>query len=97
MNEIWILIKNSYSVNPRDVLTYGGRKYFYVYAQVDNVYLESGRNHPNGSNISSTRTLDKENLNAVFEEYKSGSKPSDVTEITFNSVYWFGIFKDLKL
>lgn len=97
MNEIWDLIKNSYLVNPRDVLTYGGRKYFYVYTQDDKVYLESGRNHPNGSNMSSTRTLDKENLSAVFEKYKSGSKPSDVTEITFNSVYWFGIFRDLKL
>ena len=64
MNEIWDLIKNSYLVNPRDVLTYGGRKYFYVYTQDDKVYLESGRNHPNGS---------------------------------FNSVYWFGIFRDLKL
>ena len=82
---------------PFITIGYGGRKYFYVYSQGDNVYLENGRNHPSGSNISSTRTLDKKNLNAVFEEYKSGSKPSDVTKITFNSVYWFGIFKDLKL
>ena len=97
MKDIWDLIKSSFSVNPRNVLTYGGRKYFYVYTDGNNVHLESGHNCPNGSNISTPRTLDRENLNAVFEEYKNGSKPSDVTKITFNSVYWFGIFKDLKL
>ena len=97
MKDIWDLIKSSFSVNPRNVLTYGGRKYFYVYTDGNNVHLESGHNCPNGSNISTPRTLDKENLNAVFEEYKNGSKLSDVTKITFNSVYWFGIFKVLKL
>ena len=97
MKDIWNLIKSSFSVNPRNVLTYGGKKYFYVYTDGNNVHLESGQNCPNGSNISTPRTLDKENLNAVFEEYKNGSKLSDVTKITFNSVYWFGIFKVLKL
>ncbi len=97
MSEIWNLIRNSYSVNPRNVLTCGGRKYFYVYTDGDDVYIESGRNYQNNSSISTPRTLDKKNLKTIFEEYKTGSKPSDITKITFNSVYWFGIFKDLNL
>ena len=57
MKDIWDLIKSSFSVNPRNVLTYGGRKYFYVYTDGNNVHLESGHNYPNGSNISTPRTL----------------------------------------
>ena len=97
MNDIWNLIKNSYLDNPRDVLTFGGRKYFYVYTEGDNVYLESGRNHSNSSNLSTSHILDKAKINIIFDAYKAGSKPSEITDITFNSVYWFGIFKDLKL
>lgn len=97
MSDIWSLIKNSYSVNPRDVLTSGGRKYFYVYTDGDNVYLESGRNHADSSVIAKRRALDKEKLNDIYNAYKEGAKPSDIKDITFNSVYWFGVFKDLKM
>ena len=97
MKEIWNLIKNSYSVDPRDVLTYGEKKYFYVYTEGDKVYLESGRNHHNASNISTRRALDKENLNDIYNAYKTEVKSNNIKKITFNSVYWFGIFRDLKL
>lgn len=97
MKDIWNLIVKSYYANPRDVLTFGGRKYFYVYVEHGEVYLESGRNHSNSSDITSRRKLDKENLLTIYIEYKSGAKPNDILNITYNSVYWFGIFKDLKL
>ena len=97
MDECWLDISGTESLICEARLGYEETGCSNRNTQDDKVYLESGRNHPNGSNISSTRTLDKENLSAVFEKYKSGSKPSNVTEITFNSVYWFGIFRDLKI
>ncbi|MBE6749404.1 MAG: hypothetical protein E7557_09295 [Ruminococcaceae bacterium] len=97
MTNIWELIVNSYSENPRDVLTSGGKVYFYVYVEDGKVFLESGRNHANKSKITGRRQLDESNLTTIYNEYKSGAKPSDLLNITFNSVYWFGIFKDLEL
>ena len=97
MINVWNEIVTSYSKNPRDVLTFGKRKYFYVYEKDGDVYIESGRNHENASEIKTRRMLDKSNLENVYEKYKSGVKPSKILDITFNSVYWFGIFRDLGL
>lgn len=95
--KIWNEIIASYSEQPRDVLTAGKRKYFYVYTQENDVYIESGRNHKNASEISSPRLLDKEELSIIYNKYIDGEKASDIKDITWNSVYWFGIFADLKL
>lgn len=97
MNKVWNEILSSFSENPRDVLTYGKRKYFYVYAENGDLYVESGRSHSNASEIKIRRRLDKENFDDIYEEYKSGSKPSDIVELTYNSVYWMGIFRELGL
>ena len=97
MTHIWNKILDSYSKNPRDILTFGKRKYFYVYTEKDDIYIESGREHINSSKITVRRKLDKENLEFIYSKYKAGSKPSEVLDITYNSVYWFGIFYDLKL
>lgn len=97
MTHIWNKILDSYSKNPRDILTFGKRKYFYVYTEKDDIYIESGREHINASKITVRRKLDKENLEFIYSKYKAGSKPSEVLDITYNSVYWFGIFYDLKL
>ena len=97
MTHIWNEILNSFSKKPRDVLTFGKRKYFYVYTEGTDVYLESGREHKNASEIKGRRQLDKNNLQVVYEQYKLGSKPSEVADVTYNSVYWMGIFRDLDL
>lgn len=97
MTSIWIKVLKSYEKAPRDVLTHGGRKYFYVYAEKGDVYVESGRMHKNASKISVRRRLDKENLEEIYENYVEGAKPSEILDITYNSVYWFGIFRDLGL
>ena len=97
MKDIWNKIVESFSKNPRDVLTFGKRKYFYVYAEKDDVYVESGREHRNASKIKVRRKLDSVNLEAIYAAYKSGSKPSETLDMTYNSVYWMGIFRDLDL
>ena len=94
---IWNIIVESFSETPRDVLTYGRRKYFYVFVENDDVYIESGREHKNISNIKVRRKLDSQNFDEVYEKYKSGAKPSEILNITYNSAYWFGIFRELNL
>lgn len=94
---IWNIIVESFLETPRDVLTYGRRKYFYVYVENDDVYIESGREHKNISNIKVRRKLDSQNFDEVYEKYKSGAKPSEILNITYNSAYWFGIFRELNL
>lgn len=94
---IWNAIITSYSAHPRDVLTAGKRKYFYAYTQENDVYIESGKDHKNASAISTPRRLDKENLSIIYDKYTDSAKASDITDMTWNSVYWFGIFDDLKL
>ena len=97
MNNIWNKIVKDYKDDPRDVLTAGGRKYFYVYAEGNEVFIESGRTHSNASKISSRRRLDKESLDVVYNKYKTGARPKNLQDDTFNSVYWLGIFSDLGL
>lgn len=97
MKRLWNRILDSYKQLPRDVLTAGGRKYFFAYTENDDIYVESGREHQNASSIKARRRLDKENLAEIYEIYTSGEKASRITDITFNSVYWYGIFKDLDI
>ena len=97
MTEVWNLIADSYSKNPRDVLTYGKRKYFFVYVEENDIYIESGRTHKNASDIKTRRKIDKSNAETIYAAYKAGSKPSELLNVTYNSVYWFGIFRDLGL
>jgi len=97
MTELWNKITESYIKEPRDVLTFGKRKYFYVYVDNNDLYVESGREHKNASDIKVRRKLDNENIESIYEAYKSGIKPGKIIDITYNSVYWFGIFRDLML
>ena len=97
MTDVWNKILSSYSENPRDVLTFGKRKYFYVYVEKGDVYIERGREHENASAISVRRPLDKKNLEVIYEKYKTNVKAGKIIDITFHSVYWFGIFRDLNL
>ena len=97
MQDLWMQIKSAYREQPRDVLTFGKRKYFYVYTEGDEVYLESGKNHENASVIKGRRVLDKANLEAIYAAYRAGCGAGEVTDITFHSTYWFGIFLDLGL
>ncbi len=90
-------VKESFLRNPRDVLTFGGRKYFYVYVERGELYVEGGREHKNASRIKGRRKLDKANAEAVYAKYKVGAELSKIRELTYNSVYWLGIFRALDL
>ena len=102
---IWTTILQSYTDTPRDVKTYTRIKrepqWFYVYGANGNIYIQPAKNHLNCCKMKSTITLKKEEANAVYELYKKyigGLIPrNEFYQITWNSSYWMGIFKDLGL
>lgn len=98
----WEEIVSSYSKNPRDVKTIPFNRqgiWFFVYAERDNIYIESARNHFNSSSIKIRRKLKKENVDTMLSLYFRRKKGESVTqeaiEITYNQVYWYGIFADM--
>lgn len=91
----WEKILNSFTENPRDVLTRDGGVWFYAYGDGKNVYIEAGKNHTKCSKITMRRILDKSNFKDVFDMYLTGAPRSEVCAITQNSSYWFGIFSTL--
>ncbi len=100
----WTDIINSYANNPRDVKTVplvGEGKWFNVSADKDDIFIGNAVCHPNSSNISSGRKLDKEKFEVMLDIYyrrKKGEKVSqEATATTQNQVYWYGIFADLNL
>ena len=102
---IWHSIVNSYTQNPRDVITtpIGKRKgkWFHVNAEENKVYISEAKEHYNSSKFKMKRTLSQKELDEVFELYikrKNGTANSkEIQEATLNSSYWFGIFNDLHL
>ena len=96
-------ILTSYSDNPRDVATTptrGEAVWFFVWVDNSNIYVEPAHSHSPKSSVS-TRQLDKQNLDKIFELYglrKRGLlRRTEARDITQNSSYWFGIFDDLHL
>ena len=69
---------NSFMNNPRDVstkpITNRLGKWFYVYAENGNIYIESARNHSNSSRISGRRKLENEKFDAMLLLYKRRKK-----------------------
>ena len=101
----WTLIVNSYSQNPRDVITtpIGNRqgKWFHVSVKDCKVFISEAKQHFNSSTLKVQRMLAPSECDNVFELYmkrKSGVVNSkEVEDITMNGSYWFGIFSDLAL
>lgn len=103
-NQLWQKVLQPYRDNPRDVATTptrGEPKWFYVSVYANDIYIDSGRSHVNKCKVSTSRVLDKMNIDRVFELYclrKRGLiQRTEVTTVTQNSSYWFGIFEDLGL
>ena len=88
-------IVNSFTNNPRNVLTRKNGVWFYAWGDGENVYIESGRDKARCSKITVRRRLDLNNFEQVYEMYLLGSPRSEVCDVTQNSSYWFGIFEDL--
>lgn len=92
----WNQILSSYTENPRDVRTRDEGIWFYAYGEGENIYIESGRYHQDCSHINGRRLLDRENLEEVYAMYRNGTARYKVCEVTQNSSYWFGIFRELE-
>lgn len=100
----WNDIVSSYSNNPRDVKTVplrGAGRWFYVYAENNNVYAENARNHSVSSKIKGRRVLEKNKVDdvlAIYDRRKRGESVSKIAvDTTVNQVYWYGIFADMGI
>ena len=94
-NLTWAEILESFSKNPRDVITQQNGVWFYTYTEEKSIYVEVGRNHINCSKITTRRRLDSENFETIYDMYLHNISRSKVRDVTLNSSYWFGIFSDL--
>ena len=89
-------IINSYTSNPRNVITKENGVWFYAYSDGENVYIESGRGEANCSKITVRRRLDTQNFQKIYYMYTQGKPRSEIRDVTQNSSYWLGIFEDMK-
>ena len=95
----------SYRTLPREVptapITICKPSWFYVYEKNDHVYISSGRTHDKNCKISHDRVLQEKEFPVMLELYQKRKKEIPVSaealEVSINSSYWFGIFKDLDL
>ena len=95
---------NSYIDNPRDVHTVPLTKktpvWFHVMVKTDTIYVGSAVEHTPSSNISSFRSLNKNEFDFMLDLYKrrmnGESVSAEAIQNTVNSVYWYGIFNDLE-
>lgn len=89
-------IVNSYTNNPRNVITRKNGVWFYAYGDGENVYIEGGRGKANCSKIRVRRRLDRQNFEKIYSMYIQGKPRSEIRDVTQNSSYWIGIFEDLE-
>lgn len=101
----YIDLLNSYINNPRDVstqpLTKRAGKWFYVYVENGNIYIDVAKEHAPKCSISKPRKLFEKEMEEIYTLYikrKQGhSVSTQAAAITMNQVYWYGIFNDMGL
>ena len=99
----WQIIYNSFKENPRDVKTNPQRnnapRWFYVYAQGGDIFIDVARAHSNSSKINQCRKLDKCNFEKMLElndkRNRGGSVKYEASKM-WNQSYWYGIFRDIQ-
>ena len=93
-----------FKYNPRDVhtspLMNKNYKWFYVFVDKNNLYIESAKNH-NPNCLVKRRPLQEKECNDILSIYHrrlSGERVSaEAQKCTRSQVYWYGIFADLNL
>ena len=101
---MWEKIIKEFKVNPRDIHTVPMRKrepkWFFVYVEDEKLYIESARYHMPKSNIKKIK-MDKNKFDCMLEIYHRRLKGEKVTgdamKNSGTSVYWYGIFAEIKL
>lgn len=91
--------------NPRDVitvpLTNRNGRWFYVYEENGFIYVDCAKSKKPSSSISTPRKLNENEFDDILSLYqlrkKGVSTSAEATQITYNHVYWYGIFSELGL
>ncbi len=94
---------HSFRADPREIPTapINGSipKWFYVYEHQDEVYISSGKEHPNACRVNPARKLSPEEFPVMLDLYQrriSGEHVSrEAAKQSMNQSYWFGIMKEL--
>ena len=94
---------DEYFAHPRDVCTvpldHREPKWFYVYAEFGNLYVEVARTHGNSSSLKKRALLKEAQFDAMLDIYRrrlAGEPVSREAEsVTFQQVYWYGVFSDM--
>lgn len=95
----------SFRTSPREVPTapINGKapKWFYVYERRGEIFVASGREHPDVCNICPERKLQRGEFSVMLELYlrrKRGEPVSrEASRQSINQSYWFGIFKEMSV
>lgn len=97
-------IVSSFRANPRDVSTAPisdvQPKYFYVYVIAGSLYVSRAKTHKPSCSITNERKLNAnefETMLSIYHRRNAGEKVSqEAVRATINSIYWYGIFNDMK-
>ena len=98
-------IVSEFKNKPRDVSTSPisnvQPKYFHVTSVDGSIYISNAISHQHSSRIRTDRKLNENEYEPMLNLYhrrQAGEKVSqEAIRITINSVYWYGIFAELKL
>ena len=97
------LVEN-FKRNPRDVhtvpFTRKDFKWFYVFTDNDNLYVESAHDHDPKCAVKRRLLQEKEcdNILSIYHRRSNSEQVSaEAQECTRSQVYWYGIFSDLNL
>ena len=102
---MWNKILKEFSENPRDVHTTPKvkkePKWFLVYEEYGNIYIEKARSHEPSSSIQHRLRLKKEEIEImknIYDKRNEGESVSHLaTKSSWMSVYWYGIFAEMNL
>ena len=102
---MWETIISDFTKNPRDVKTIPiipqEPKWFYVTVEDGNLFVESGRNHANHSQISDRRNLQRSEFETMLDLYhrrkRGEAVAAEAKQRTQNQVYWYGILAEMNL
>lgn len=97
-------IVDEFRNHPRDVHTVPlhakSYKWFYVFVDNGNLYVESGHYNSPKSSVK-RRMLSEGECNRVLELYRQRSKGVQISQeaqkCTYSQVYWYGIFSEMKV
>lgn len=102
----WANIVEEYTNNPRDVITIPTDDardgiWFYVHTEKGNVYITDAEFHTESSRVSNPIKLQEkhfEDMLSLYRRRKNGESISqEAKNVSFQQVYWYGIFADLGI